>query len=216
MAMARVAVASLLLLVAALTAARCCALHVYYVGDRDGWRENPAEPFNVWATRHRFQVNDRLVFRYDQEDSVLVVSQKHYDACDTDGSQYRLGGGGDSVYALNKSGHFFFISGDTQRCLAGERLVVIVMEVRNASSNPVPVSSPPLQLPPPPSPSAPLPPSNQLSPPAERNSSTRSPSSPVPTPGTNEMSSKPSAASGLSVGVLACLMMGGATILVWW
>ena len=32
----------------------------FHVGGRDGWAPNPAEPFNTWAERNRFQVNDTL------------------------------------------------------------------------------------------------------------------------------------------------------------
>lgn len=32
----------------------------FYVGGRDGWVQNPKESYNNWASRMRFQVNDKL------------------------------------------------------------------------------------------------------------------------------------------------------------
>uniref|UniRef100_M8CA08 Uncharacterized protein n=1 Tax=Aegilops tauschii TaxID=37682 RepID=M8CA08_AEGTA len=111
MAAARLAVALLLL-------ATGCAGRDIVVGGRGGGRPTPAEPFNHWAERNRFQVNDRL----GQEDSVLVVSQSHYDACNTSDPFMRLGGG-ESGFVLSHSGPYFFISGDAARCQAVTPLV---------------------------------------------------------------------------------------------
>jgi hypothetical protein len=57
MAVARLAVALLLHL---LLAASCCVGREFIVGGRGGWTTHPAEPFNHWAERNRFQVNDSL------------------------------------------------------------------------------------------------------------------------------------------------------------
>ncbi|KAL6838682.1 hypothetical protein ACP4OV_031396 [Aristida adscensionis] len=234
MAMARAvaAAAAMPLLVALLAAASAAALD-FYVGGHDGWTVKPAEPYGPWAERNRFQVNDRLVFRYSpKDDAVLVVAQSQYDACNTTGPDQRLADG-DSVYVLTRSGPHFFISGDAGRCRAGERLVVVVLAVRNytpaapsaspppppassrnASSAPPPAKSPPHVPVPAPAPRAPA------SPPAARNASAPSPSStapaPAPAPGTNRTSSKPShsSAQALRAGVLACLVIAGGAILV--
>ncbi|KAL6627235.1 hypothetical protein ACP70R_030961 [Stipagrostis hirtigluma subsp. patula] len=266
-AMARAAVASAMPLVVALlaaAAARGCAARDFDVGGRDGWTTSPAEPYNHWAERTRFQVNDSLVFRYNaKEDAVLVVNPSHYDACDTADPIARLDNGY-NVFKLWKSGPYFFISGDAARCRAGERLIVVVLAVRNntmpspplppsppssrpspsspptSSSSPPPpppspTSSPPSSSshppPPPPLPSSSPPPPKSApphvpgpapvarplppSPPAARNASSPSPS-PAPMPGINGMPSKPSpsSASALRAGVLACLVIGGAAILV--
>ncbi|KAI5005741.1 hypothetical protein ZWY2020_032984 [Hordeum vulgare] len=139
MAVARLAVALLLL-------ATGCAGRDFAVGGRGGWTSNPAEPFNHWAERNRFQVNDRLVFRYKgQKDSVLVVSQSHYDACNTTDPFLRLDGG-ESGFVLSNSGPYFFISGDAGRCQAGERLIVVVLAVRAPSPAPSTPSPPPKVL----------------------------------------------------------------------
>lgn len=47
-------------LLSVLMAATCAAGRDFYVGGRAGWAPNPAEPFNAWAERNRFQVNDTL------------------------------------------------------------------------------------------------------------------------------------------------------------
>ncbi|XP_062200087.1 early nodulin-like protein 18 [Phragmites australis] len=223
--MARQVAAGVHLLVVLLTA-RCCAGRDFDVGGRDGWRASPAEPFNRWAERNRFQVNDSLVFRYSKDaDAVLVVSQSHYDACNTTDPFLRLDGG-DSVFVLRNSGPYFFISGDAGRCRAGERLIVVALAVRNRDKGntpspslppPPPTSSSPSSHPapsksPPPVP-APAPRALPPPPPAARNASMPSPSpanATAPAPGTNGTSS----ASALRAGVLACLVVGGAVILV--
>uniref|UniRef100_A0A0E0JFB0 Phytocyanin domain-containing protein n=1 Tax=Oryza punctata TaxID=4537 RepID=A0A0E0JFB0_ORYPU len=113
--------------VVVLLAASCCEARDFYVGGRDGWTINPAEPYNRWAERNRFQVNDRLVFRYNKEkDSVVVVSQSHYDGCNATDPLLR-DAGGESTFVFDNSGPFFFISGDSGRCQAGERLIVVVL-----------------------------------------------------------------------------------------
>ncbi|KAL5228281.1 hypothetical protein ABZP36_016546 [Zizania latifolia] len=164
-------VAVLLAVVVVILAASCCTAFDFNVGGSGVWAPNPAEPFNRWAERTRFQVNDRLVFRYrKEEDSVAVVSQSHYDACNATEPLQRLDGG-DSVFVFNHSGPFFFISGDAGRCQAGERLIVVVLAVRNNT----PSSPPP---PPPPSPPVPAP-------------SPRSMPPPPPAPGTNGTTASP-------------------------
>ncbi|PUZ58550.1 hypothetical protein GQ55_5G518500 [Panicum hallii var. hallii] len=197
----------------------------FHVGGRAGWAPNPAEPFNTWAERNRFQVNDTLVFRYNKDaDAVLVVTPSHYDACNTTEPVLRLDGG-DTRFVFNGSGPYFFISADEGRCRAGERLIVVVLAVRNNSggntpsppkssssppTSPPPVATPaPRALPPPP-----LPPKSSSPPPAGKNASSPAP---APTPAaTNGTSSPPppSSAVALRGGVLACLIIGGAAILV--
>ncbi|XP_040384047.1 early nodulin-like protein 1, partial [Oryza brachyantha] len=157
-------------------AASCCEARDFYVGGRDGWTANPAEPYNRWAERNRFQVNDRLVFRYSKEkDSVVVVSQSHYDACNATDPILR-DVGGDSTFVFDSSGPFFFISGDAARCQAGERLIVVVLAVRsNATTSPSP---------PPPPPAVPAPTPRSPPPPAAGTNGTAPPvPAPAPAPG---------------------------------
>jgi hypothetical protein len=38
----------------------CNGLKEFHVGGSEGWVPHPCEPFNQWARRNRFHVNDRL------------------------------------------------------------------------------------------------------------------------------------------------------------
>ncbi|KAF8663285.1 hypothetical protein HU200_055895 [Digitaria exilis] len=149
----------------------------FHVGGRGRWAPNPAEPFNAWAERNRFQVNDTLVFRYNKDvDAVLVVTPSHYDACNTTDPTLRLAGG-DSRFTFTASGPYFFISADEGRCKAGERLIVVVLAVRNNNNTPSPSLSPPKSSssspqPPPPKSSSPTTPT---SPPKSSSSAKTSP-----------------------------------------
>ncbi|CAL9116236.1 unnamed protein product [Musa textilis] len=143
--------------------------YVFYVGGRDGWVPNPSESYDSWAGRNRFQVNDTLVFRYSNgTDSVLVVTKQDYDACNVSNPIQKLEGG-DSMFSLDRSGPFFFISGVPDNCRKGQKLVVVVLAVRNGGKpSPSPPSPPPAAVSP-----SPLTPSE---PP------TSSPASPPPSP----------------------------------
>ncbi|XP_073009510.1 early nodulin-like protein 1 [Typha latifolia] len=119
--------------------------HVFYVGGRDGWVVDPSESYNHWATRNRFQVNDTLVFKYKKgEDSVLVVNEVDFDACNVSNPIQRLDGG-DSAFKLDRPGRFFFVSGDADQCRKAEKLLVAVMAVRTKQPiiPPSPSTSPP-------------------------------------------------------------------------
>ncbi|WVZ72716.1 hypothetical protein U9M48_021133 [Paspalum notatum var. saurae] len=241
--------ATLLGLFVVLLAARSCAGRDFYVGGRGGWAPNPAEPFNAWAERNRFQVNDTLVFRYNKDgDAVALVSPSHYDACNATQPILRLDGG-DSRFVFDASGPYFFIGADPARCRAGQRLIVVVLAVRDGGSSSASSSSPPPLSPPPPKPSSSTPPQQPPKssppsltpppppPPPPVATPTPRPSSPTPTPqlppapGSNALSPypapvpaptpvnnatspPPSSAAALRAGVLSCLMIGGAALLV--
>ncbi|KAG0456254.1 hypothetical protein HPP92_024042 [Vanilla planifolia] len=122
----------------------------FYVGGRQGWVTQPAEGYNNWAGRMRFQVADKLVFKYKKgDDSVLLVKKEDYDSCSTSNPIKKFDDG-DTVFQFDRSGPFFFISGAPNHCSQGQKLVVVVMAVRNKPS-PSPPASPPSVSPPPPS-----------------------------------------------------------------
>uniref|UniRef100_A0A0E0JIN9 Phytocyanin domain-containing protein n=1 Tax=Oryza punctata TaxID=4537 RepID=A0A0E0JIN9_ORYPU len=108
--------------------------YVFYAGGRDGWVVDPAESFNHWAERNRFQVNDTIVFMHGDGagGSVLQVTEPDFDACRTGNPVRRLEdvAAGRSVFRFDRSGPFFFISGDEDRCQKGQKLYIIVMAVR--------------------------------------------------------------------------------------
>ncbi|MQL70606.1 hypothetical protein Taro_002923 [Colocasia esculenta] len=101
------------------------------------------------------------MFRYKNgEDSVLVVTDPAYSACDTSNPIRQLDGG-DSVFQFDRSGPFYFFSGVPKRCQAGQKLVVVVLSPRGGhprpatrfslpASAPSPLPPPPAGLPPPP------------------------------------------------------------------
>ncbi|KAL7087639.1 hypothetical protein ACP275_13G079900 [Erythranthe tilingii] len=133
-----------------------CSSHAHQliVGGKNGWVVNPSENYNHWAERLRFQVNDTLLFKYKKEsDSVVVVNSKaDYDNCNTGNPKLKLDDG-NSVYKFDRSGPVFFISGNKSNCAAGQKLIIVVMAVRNHRSppkapSPAPTPAPSPALPP--------------------------------------------------------------------
>eukprot|EP00258_Populus_trichocarpa_P020727 XP_024436746.1 early nodulin-like protein 1 isoform X2 [Populus trichocarpa] len=106
------------------------AYNSFYVGGNDGWVINPSESYNHWAERNRFQVNDSLVFKYNKgSDSVLRVTKDDYNSCNTK-KPLKTMDSGSSVFQFDKSGPFFFISGNEDNCRKGQKLIVAVLAVR--------------------------------------------------------------------------------------
>ncbi|THU62013.1 hypothetical protein C4D60_Mb01t00670 [Musa balbisiana] len=173
--------------------------YVFYVGGRDGWVSNPSESYDSWAGRNRFQVNDTLVFRYKKgTDSVLVVTKQDYDACNVSNPIQKLEGG-DSMFNLGRSGPFFFISGVPDNCRKGQKLLVVVLAVRNGGKpSPSPPSPPPAAVSPSPlAPSEPptsSPASSPPLPPSPSSSASPSPSPTSPSPESISQSPSPSPA----------------------
>ncbi|KAM0070857.1 putative Phytocyanin domain, cupredoxin [Helianthus debilis subsp. tardiflorus] len=127
----------------------------FQVGGKDGWTLHPSENYNNWAGRLRFLINDTLHFKYDgSSDSVLVVNRSDYDGCNGNNPVLKLEGG-DSTFKFDRSGPFYFITGNKSNCDQGQKLIVVVLAVRNRS--------PPPSVATPPSPTA-LPPSPEISP----------------------------------------------------
>ncbi|XP_008812158.2 early nodulin-like protein 2 [Phoenix dactylifera] len=196
--------------------------YVFYVGGRNGWGLKPTEDYGSWAARNRFQVNDTLVFKYEKgNDSVLVVKKEDYDSCNLTNPIQRLDDG-NSVFKFDRSGPFYFISGTGDRCQKGEKLMVVVLAVRNKtptqpptspapslSPSPTPSPKPPTSSPapspsipvpspstqPPTSPAPSLPPSPTPSPKPPTSSPAPSPSIPVPSPSSSPVPSPSSSTS---------------------
>ncbi|KAL2328195.1 hypothetical protein Fmac_021622 [Flemingia macrophylla] len=124
----------------------------YVVGGKDGWVVKPSEDYAHWAQRNRFQVNDTLHFKYNKGiDSVVVVKKEDFDSCNANNPIQKMDDG-DSVFQFPNSGLFYFITGNPNNCKNGQKLIVLVMAVRN----PPPVHAAPPQLPPQKVPSAAL------------------------------------------------------------
>ncbi|KAJ6950169.1 hypothetical protein NC651_003981 [Populus alba x Populus x berolinensis] len=163
------------------------ASNSFDVGGKDGWVTNPSESYNHWAERNRFQVNDSLVFKYNNgSDSVLLVTKDDYNSCKTK-KPLKTMGSGSSVFQFDKSGPYFFISGNEDNCRKGQKLTVVVLSGKPKQA-PTPVSQPPALSPKAPSPVAhnnpsPAPsksPSPSAEPPASSQGPSLSPISPAP------------------------------------
>ncbi|KAK6154353.1 hypothetical protein DH2020_008601 [Rehmannia glutinosa] len=114
----------------------------FIVGGRNGWVLNPSENYNHWSGRMRFQVNDTLLFKYKSgSDSVLVVNKNDYDNCNTGNPILKLEDG-NSIFKFDRSGPFYFISGNKANCDQGQKLIVVVLAVRNRPSPPPNAPSP--------------------------------------------------------------------------
>ncbi|KAI3416934.1 Phytocyanin domain-containing protein [Psidium guajava] len=117
----------------------------FRVGDAEGWHE-PAELnsslYSDWATRNRFHVGDSLNFEY-KNDSVLVVDKWSFYHCKTS-DPITAFDNGNSTFTLDKPGFFYFISGTTDHCKNGQRLIVDVMSPhRIPHSTPPSIANPP-------------------------------------------------------------------------
>ncbi|CAN6200758.1 unnamed protein product [Urochloa humidicola] len=187
------------LVVAAATATQ------FRVGGQKGWSVPDAgfEPYNTWAGRLRFQIGDQLLFVYPKEtDSVLLVDPAAYNACNAS-SYIKKFDDGNTVVTLDRSGPFFFISGNEANCRANEKLIVAVLADRSGARTPPgapPTMSPPSPSPVPPSPSASPPPAaapalSPASPPPSGGGGAAPLPAPAATPTTSPPSPSPAASA---------------------
>lgn len=78
-------------------------------------------------------------FKYNKGiDSVVVVKKEDFDSCNINNPIQKMDGG-DSTFQLSNSGLFYFISGNLNNCKNGQKLIVLVMAVRQ----PIPKAAPP-------------------------------------------------------------------------
>ena len=66
-------------------------------------------------------------FKYDMNDSVLVVTRDDYKLCAAARPAQRFGGG-DTRFCLDHGGFCYFISGAPGHCQAGQRMMLRVLE----------------------------------------------------------------------------------------
>ncbi|CAL5200384.1 unnamed protein product [Lathyrus oleraceus] len=99
----------------------------FNVGGKDGWAVKPSQWYSPWAQKNRFQINDTLYFKYNKgSDSVLVVNNQDYNSCNTSNPILKMDGG-NSIFKFERSGPFFFISGNVENCQKGEKIIVVVL-----------------------------------------------------------------------------------------
>lgn len=83
-------------------------------------------------------------FKYKKgSDSVLVVTKDDYSNCNTKNPIKGLTEG-DSVFSFDRSGAFYFISGNVTHCKHGQKMIVVVLAVRGHQAPPaeIPAKSP--------------------------------------------------------------------------
>ncbi|KAH6758560.1 early nodulin-like protein 6 [Perilla frutescens var. frutescens] len=114
------------------TATLCLLQSVYCtefdVGERNGWTvppENDTDFYNEWASKKRFKLDDTIRFNY-KKGSVMEVSKRDYKECNSNRPNF-FSNTGNTVYTLDRSGFFFFISGATGHCEKGQRMIVWVV-----------------------------------------------------------------------------------------
>ncbi|KAJ9179235.1 hypothetical protein P3X46_011045 [Hevea brasiliensis] len=118
---------------------------VFKVGDELGWQEpggNNTAVYSQWAERNRFQVEDSLLFEY-KNDSVIQVDKWGYYHCNTSKPIVAFNNGR-STFNLDRPGPFYFISGASDHCRNGQRLIVEVMGMHHQRSHSPPsIANPP-------------------------------------------------------------------------
>lgn len=185
MASSRGGVARLLCLAMAAAAASAAQ---FRVGEQRGWSvpDGGAEPYNSWAGRMRFVIGDQLLFVYPKgSDSVLVVDAGAYGSCNTTAYTAKFEDG-NTVVTLDRSGPFYFISGNEAGCKANQKLEVVVLAAAHTPP-PAPVSPSPSSMPPSPA----SPPSSMTPPMASPPSPGPSSAAPMPAPAAGPGASAP-------------------------
>lgn len=125
----------------------------FQVGGIHGWvvpAANDSKNYNDWASENRFQVGDTIReytmqpmhstlihrcflilmcvcsgFKY-KKDSVMEVTNEDYKRCNSTHPNF-FSNTGDSVFRLDHSGAFYFISGVSGHCEKGQRMIIKVM-----------------------------------------------------------------------------------------
>ncbi|XAR67689.1 hypothetical protein NMG60_11002559, partial [Bertholletia excelsa] len=145
MASSSVLFSSLLFVLLASMNAPVGASKQFIVGDAEGWREPNATESTMyiqWAATNRFHVGDSLRFRY-KNDSVLVVDKYGYYHCNATNATTAFKDG-NTVIELENPGPIYFISGNTDHCKNGQRLLISVMSLHSHHSPPTPrIANPP-------------------------------------------------------------------------
>ncbi|KGN44033.1 early nodulin-like protein 1 [Cucumis sativus] len=91
------------------------------------WSNN-THSFIFWASQNRFHVGDTLHFEY-RNDSLLLVNYTNYRDCTVLDpiAKFENGSRGGTIFSLDRNGDFYFISGNREHCVKGQKLAVRVM-----------------------------------------------------------------------------------------
>ncbi|KAG9158954.1 hypothetical protein Leryth_013321 [Lithospermum erythrorhizon] len=108
----------------------------YKAGDKTGWIVPPPNDtnfYNHWASQKRFKPGDTIRFKY-KKDSVMEVMEEDYTRCNSTRPTL-FSNTGNSIYSLDRSGYFYFISGASGHCQKGQKMVVKVMTLDQESNS---------------------------------------------------------------------------------
>ncbi|TXG67860.1 hypothetical protein EZV62_009135 [Acer yangbiense] len=104
---------------------KSCATTQFLVGGKGNWgapTDNSTVNYNQWAESQRFQIGYSLV---------LQVTREAYTNCSTTDTPMANFTDGHTVFTFNRSGAFYFISGNEDNCKNNEKLVVVVLADRS-------------------------------------------------------------------------------------
>ncbi|KAK7381034.1 hypothetical protein VNO78_33558 [Psophocarpus tetragonolobus] len=104
------------------------ASNEFQVGGSKGWVVPPSNNtnfYNDWASYNRFHAGDTILFNY-KKDSVMEVGELDYTNCNAT-HPILFSNNGNTVFKLNHSGTFYFISGASEHCEKGQKMIVRVM-----------------------------------------------------------------------------------------
>lgn len=88
------------------------------------------------------------MFKYERGmDSVLEVEKDDFDNCNTSNPKTKMEDG-NSIFKFDRSGPFYFITGNKTNCDKGQKLIVVVLAVRTPPLAPPPAAHAPVAKPP--------------------------------------------------------------------
>ncbi|KAK1269829.1 Early nodulin-like protein 1 [Acorus gramineus] len=112
-------------------------------GTTNAWKipTSKTDSLNSWAEGTRFQIGDSLVWKYEaKKDSVVEVTREAYLSCNAT-DPISQNDEGNTTVRFERSGAFYFISGEKGHCQKGQKLIVVVLSRKSggsASSSPSP------------------------------------------------------------------------------
>ncbi|KAL2335235.1 hypothetical protein Fmac_016448 [Flemingia macrophylla] len=113
------------------------ASNEFQVGGSKEWvvpSANDTNFYNDWASNNRFHVGDTISFKY-KKDSVMEVGGADYTSCNATHPTL-FSNSGNSVFKLDHSGTFYFISGASGHCERGQKMIVRVMNDESLPEHP--------------------------------------------------------------------------------
>ncbi|KAL5058968.1 hypothetical protein RYX36_030572 [Vicia faba] len=112
----------------------------FVVGDEKGW--TLGVDYQAWAANKVFRLGDTLTFMYDgDKDNVVRVSGSDFQSCSFPSTAPVLRSGHDTI-VLTTYGRRWYISGFTNHCKLGQKLVITVLPPQQLDWSLIPSPSP--------------------------------------------------------------------------